>query len=79
MKIKEENAGLHFLLEVDTELSDEELLEKLRQENIRITSLSQYYHNQENSREHVLIINYSGIDAEKMPEVIKRLGKILEE
>ena len=79
MKIKEENAGLHFLLEVDTELSDEELLEKLRQENIRITSLSQYYHNQENSREHVLIINYSGIDAEKIPEVIKRLGKILEE
>lgn len=78
IKIKEENAGLHFLLEVDTHLSDEELLESLKQEKIRITCLSQYYHNQKNGREHVLIMNYSGIDAEKMIEVMRRLEKILE-
>lgn len=77
VKIKEENAGLHFLLEVDTNLPDEELLEKLKQQNIRITCLSQYYHNKENGRKHVLIMNYSGIDAEKMTEVMRRLGKIL--
>lgn len=78
MRIKEENAGLHFLLEVDTQLSDKELLEKLEQEHIKITSLSQYYHNQKNSREHVLIMNYSGVDAEKMTEVMERFGKVLE-
>ena len=77
MQIREENAGLHFLVEVDTKLSDEQLLEKLWEEEIRITSLSQYYHNQENSRKHILLMNYSGVDAEKMPEVMKRFGKVL--
>ena len=77
MQIREENAGLHFLVEVDTKLSDEQLLEKLWAEEIRITSLSQYYHNQENSRKHILLMNYSGVDAEKMPEVMKRFGKVL--
>ena len=78
MQIREENAGLHFLVEVDTKLSDEQLLEKLWAEGIRITSLSQYYHNQENSRKHILLMNYSGVDAEKMPEVMKRFGKVLD-
>lgn len=79
IKIKEENAGLHFLLEVNTKIPDEELLKKLKKEKIKITCLSQYYHNKENSREHILIVNYSGIDAEKMEEVMRRLEKILKE
>ena len=62
---------------IDTPLSDEELLKKLQEEQIKITSLSQYYHNQENSKEHVLIMNYSGVDAEKMAEVMNRFGKVL--
>ena len=43
-RIMEEDAGLHFLLKVDTKLSDEELVEKAAEKGINISCLSQYYH-----------------------------------
>ncbi len=73
VKIKEENAGLHFLLEIDTSYSDEVLIRKASEKGIRITCLSQYYYNQRNATEHTLIINYSGIQPERIPEAIELL------
>ena len=71
--ITEENSGLHFLLTVRTELSDEELIKKAKAKDINISCLSQYYYSRKNSKEHTLIINYSGIEREKMKEAVERL------
>lgn len=73
VKIKEEHAGLHFLLEIDTQYSDEELIKKAAQKGIRITCLSQYYLNRTTSSSHTIIINYSGIQPERIPESIQLL------
>lgn len=71
--VTEENSGLHFLLTVKTDLSDEELIKKAREKGINVSTLSQYYADKRNSKEHTLIINYSGLEKEKMKEAVERL------
>ena len=58
--VLEQDAGLHFLLQVDTDLSDAELVKRCLQNGIRVQSLSSYYHDQKQDR-HCLVINYSGV------------------
>lgn len=60
--ICEENAGLHFLLKVDTTLTDCELEARFANAGIRVRSLSGYYSGfvLEN-KEKTLVINYSGL------------------
>lgn len=71
--IREENAGLHFLLTVNTHYSDDELVEKARQNGIHISCLSQYSSLPSSSEEHTLIINYSGIEKEKIEKAVELL------
>ncbi len=71
--IKEEHSGLHFLLEVDTVSSDEALINQAKDEGINISCLSQYYYDKNKAKEHILIINYSGVDKDSIPEAISRL------
>lgn len=73
VKIHEADAGLHFLLEVKTHLSDEELIKKARKNGLRIVCLSQYYHNTENAVFHTLIVNYSSIAPDSINDTIYRL------
>lgn len=73
VEILEENSGLHFLMKVDTELSDMELITKARKNGIAISCLSQYSYLEENATEHIVIINYSGIKTEEIPEAVDRL------
>lgn len=73
VKIKEENAGLHFLLEVDTSLSDEELIEKAVHKGIHISCLSQFFYNKKQAKEHTIIINYSGMQPECIPNAVDLL------
>ncbi|MBE5943756.1 MAG: PLP-dependent aminotransferase family protein [Lachnospiraceae bacterium] len=71
--IKEENSGLHFLLEVKTNLSDQILIENAKKNGIHISCLSEYYYHKEYAKEHTIIINYSGLDKEDIPKAISRL------
>lgn len=71
--IKEEHSGLHFLLQVETDLSDEELILKAKENGIAISCLSQYSYLPENATEHTIIINYSGIMEKDIPEAVDRL------
>ncbi|MDF2513486.1 MAG: transcriptional regulator with domain and aminotransferase domain, partial [Herbinix sp.] len=68
--ITEEDSGLHFLMELKTKLSDEAILRKAEQERIRLGCISQFYHNPVADMEHILVMNYSGIEADKMCEAI---------
>lgn len=75
--IMEEDAGLHFLLKLDTRLSDEALIEKAKQAGLHIACLSKYYYKPEKKMEHILVMNYSGLDPEKIPEAVKRLSECI--
>lgn len=74
--IREENAGLHFLMEIDTNLTDEELIKKATKNGIHISCLSQYFYNKKNAREHTLVINYSGIQNKDIEEAVMKLFEI---
>ncbi len=71
--IMEEDAGLHFLLKVDTSINDKELVQRARRNGIIISCLSQYYYDKANAREHILVINYSGIKLDSISEGVERL------
>ena len=75
--IMEENAGLHFLMKLDTEIDDREIIRRAAEVGIRLSFLSEYTHEPTANDAHVLVINYSGIDMEKLPEGIHRLESVL--
>lgn len=76
LTIQEQDAGLHFLLKVDTGLSDPELVEKLRSAGIRVQALSEFYHDDKKPR-HTLVVNYSGAKEEALEAAVHRLEKIM--
>lgn len=75
--IYEEDAGLHFLMRLDTHLPDDVLKQRALEQSVRIACLSDYVYQQTPSYDHVLVINYTGIDTKKLPEALQRLANIL--
>ncbi len=71
--IMEEDAGLHFLLKIDTPLTDSEIKIRAKKKGILVSCLSDYYHTPEDTQQHILIINYSGLDEETVTSAIKAL------
>ena len=68
-EIIENESGLHFLLRLKTDIPDEILKEKMRENGIKIQSLSEFYLSDEGAKEHYFIINYSNIDLNKFSEI----------
>ena len=63
--ILEQDAGLHFLLRVRTELSDEALMQQWQNAGIRIRALSEYYHGPTPVEDRqCLVVDYSGLTEE---------------
>ena len=78
-EIMEQDAGLHFLMHLNTTLSDEELRRRAAEQGIRLAMLSDYYSHDEAVRQHILVVNYSGIALEKLADGLSRLSRILEQ
>ena len=74
LTITEENAGLHFLVKVETDETETELLSRCRAMGLRLRTLSGYYHGAAPlGAERTLVINYSGLDEKQL----EQLGAIL--
>lgn len=76
LTILEQDAGLHFLLKIDTGLSDRELTERLEAAGIRAEALSAYYHDGAGDR-HCLVINYSGLKEAQLEKALEVLSCIM--
>lgn len=74
LTIQEQDAGLHFLLNVATSLSDQSLTEKLAALGIRVRALSSYYHDQSEDL-HCLVINYSGLKEERLAAALATISQ----
>ena len=72
LTILEQDAGLHFLLKVDTSLSDRELTGLLADAGLQIRALSDYYHT-EQADQHLLVVNYAGLKEELVEKALLRL------
>ena len=76
LRILEKDAGLHFLLEVDTNLSDRALTERLGALGVRVRCLSDYYHGPGARPQHALVINYTGVTqlgAQRLREALEQV------
>ncbi|MGN0243405.1 MAG: PLP-dependent aminotransferase family protein [Lachnospiraceae bacterium] len=71
--ITEETAGLHFLMHVDTELTDEQILANANRQDLRLSCLSGYYEEPPKDASHTFIINYSSLKPETIEEAVRRL------
>ena len=71
IEIREEDAGLHFLMKIDTDMEDEVFLQKASQNGIRLSSLAGYYFDEPPKKtEHTMIVNYSGIRVNDIKEAV---------
>ena len=79
ISILEQDAGLHFLLRVDTPLSDRELADYCARAGIRVRCLGDYYEGQVPAwAKGCLVINYSGLQEEALAPALNRLAYPLE-
>ena len=76
LTILEQDAGLHFLLKIDTALSDHDLTARLEQAGIRIQALSEYYHDRTVDT-HCLVVNYSGLKEDALRSALEQLEDIM--
>lgn len=67
-EIIESNAGLHFILKINTSISDETMKQRLEENGLHINALSDYYMNNHQVREHMFILDYSNIQIEQLAE-----------
>ena len=75
--IREEDAGLHFILELHTGLSDTEICRRALQKELRIAALSSFYAQMAPGIEHRFIVNYSALPEEQIDEAIRILCEII--
>ena len=75
LEIREEDAGLHFLLKVDTTLSDRALTELCARAGIQVRTLSSYYRGQVPEVDlHYLVINYSGLREDTLEQALDHIA-----
>ncbi len=83
-EISEEEAGLHFLLDIHTDMQDEEFIDICRENRINVSCLSQYYNEDKDDvdmrnsiKQHTLIMNYSGLKYDDIDTVIEILCRVI--
>ena len=77
IQILEQDAGLHFLVKVDTPLSDADMTARLAEAGIRIRAVSDYYHLPAGEDRHLFLVNYSVLDEAALEEALRRLPERL--
>ena len=68
--------GTHILVKLDTQLSDREIKQRARNKKINLKCLSEFCISDPSEYTHTLVLNYSGMDENKMQEVLNVLGEI---
>ena len=77
LTVQEENAGLHFLLTVDSPLSGDALKDWCKQAGFRVQTLADFYQETPpESARRQLVINYSGLSDEDLAQLEQKLGNI---
>lgn len=74
--ISEQGAGLHFLLRLDTDRSDEDLRQRAEALGVRLGFLSEYAAVPSAAYAHTLVINYAGLDEARLPQAVELLGEV---
>ena len=71
------DAGLHFLVRLETERGDQELTQLARARGIRLSFLSEFCASPGPEHQHFLVISYPGIQMERLPQTLRELAALL--
>ncbi|MBN2300298.1 MAG: PLP-dependent aminotransferase family protein, partial [Acholeplasmataceae bacterium] len=77
LRLKAYDTGLHFLMEVETEITEEQLVKKAKENHIDVTGLKSYNHSGQMNHHPTLVIGYSGLKSEDIEEAISLLIKVV--
>ena len=77
IRVLERDSGLHFLLQFQTERSDEDLQDRLLQEGIRLNPLSVYYLRPEDAPDHTYLLSYSALSPAALDYALTVLSGVL--
>ncbi len=77
-RVIENDSGLHFLMELKTDLSDEVIKEKLRKKGIKIVAVTDYDMSGKAKDNHRFILNYTNIDEGKLAEALNIVKQIMD-
>lgn len=69
-KILENDSGLHFILQINTKLTDKEFKHRLWQHKIKISSITDFEMKETPNDKHQFLLNYSNINPDKLSEII---------
>lgn len=76
VKIMEEDAGLHFIMKIRTNLTDQAFCKEAEKKGVKLTALSQFY-STPSDVEHYFVINYSSINVDKIDDAIDVLYSLV--
>lgn len=76
-KVLGEDAGLHFLLELDTRQEDQRLAKLAQRRGIRLSFLSEYQRVPQLAGRHVLVVNYPGVALEHLEQALDILAELI--
>ena len=78
VNIQEEGAGVHFLMQISTAKSEEEIVKEAKGKGIKLAPLSHYFDGDEKeSFENTYVVNYSSVDLQNIERAAQVLGQIL--
>lgn len=77
--ILENESGLHFLLQFETELTDQQLEAAFEQAGIRMVALTDYYMDELVRNKHQFLLNYSNMDMEGFEDAVITIKQILKQ
>ena len=76
IEIVERGAGLHFLLRLDTQMTDAELRSRAEGLGVRLGFLSDYCAEPREESGHTLVISYAGLGSGKLDEAVGLLSEV---
>ncbi len=79
IRIREADAGLHFLVELLTSRTDAELRQMFQKAGIRVSFLGDYRIDGTRPDTRTVLVNYSGVDPEELSRAMGRLTAFLKE
>lgn len=75
--ITEEDAGVHFLMKIHTEKTEEDMIADVKKEGIRLVPMSHYYSGEKKHFDNTYVMNYSSIKMDRVQEIASKLLFVL--
>jgi GntR family transcriptional regulator/MocR family aminotransferase len=75
INITGENAGVHVLLHFSKDIEEEYLIEKAKEQNVKVYGLSNYYIKDRNQENTTIILGYASVLEEDIKEAVERLKR----